>query len=88
MRMTLEEILKDVNSDRVKKVIYDADSGCDLDDQFAIAHSWTSKKINLLSVNSTLFRTEFEKTDGTMEASHAENQEVVRLIGAEGLCPV
>lgn len=88
MRMTLEEILKDVYSDRVKKVIYDADSGCDLDDQFAIAHSWTSKKIDLLSVNSTLFRNEFEKTDGTMEASHAENQKVVRLIGAEGLCPV
>jgi len=88
MRMTLDEILADIRSDRVKKVIYDADSGCDMDDQYAIAHSWVTPKIDLLSANSTLFRNEFEKTDGTMEASHQENLKVIQLIGAKGSVPV
>ena len=35
--MTLEQIIADIKSDRVKKVIFDADAGNEIDDQYAIA---------------------------------------------------
>ena len=53
--MTIEEILCDIKSDRVKKVILDSDMGIELDDQYALAHCIGCDKIDLLSVNAETF---------------------------------
>ena len=51
----LEEILADIRSDRVKKVIMDCDAYNDIDDQYAIAFALASDKIDVLTINATLF---------------------------------
>ncbi|MBQ8523324.1 MAG: nucleoside hydrolase [Clostridia bacterium] len=53
--MKLNEILTDLRSDRIKKVILDCDAYNDIDDQFAIAFAAGSDKMELLSVNAALF---------------------------------
>ena len=35
--MTMQQILDDIHSDRIKKVIHDADMGMEMDDQYALA---------------------------------------------------
>lgn len=37
--LTIEEVLEDIKSDRVKKVIFDADAGNEIDDQYALAYA-------------------------------------------------
>lgn len=49
--LTPEQILTDLQSDRVKKVIIDSDMSAEIDDQFALAYCLGSDKIELLSVN-------------------------------------
>ena len=53
--MTLNEILEDLRSDRVKKVIMDCDAYNDIDDQYAIAFALGSDKMDVLGVNAVLF---------------------------------
>ncbi len=48
--MTMREILNDLKSDRVKKVILDTDAYNEIDDQFVIAYFYYSKKTDLLAV--------------------------------------
>lgn len=36
--LTPEQILQDIHSERVKKVILDADMGIEMDDQYALAY--------------------------------------------------
>lgn len=48
--MTMHEILDDIKSDRVKKVVLDTDAYNEIDDQFAIAYFYYSKKVDLLAV--------------------------------------
>lgn len=48
--MTAQEILNDIKSDRVKKVILDTDAFNEIDDQFAIAYMYFSKRVELLAV--------------------------------------
>lgn len=50
--MTMREILNDLKSDRVKKVILDTDAYNEIDDQFAIAYFYYSKKVDLLAVTA------------------------------------
>lgn len=93
--MTLREILADLGSDRVKKVILDCDAYNDIDDQFAIAFAAGSEKMELLSVNAVLFNNYrcngFE--DG-MIRSYDEIVKELKLIGCEDAvkaykgCPV
>ena len=48
--MTMEQILADIRSDRIKKVIHDADMGIEMDDQYALAFCLgASDKLQLLS---------------------------------------
>lgn len=53
--MTPQQILDDIRSDRVKKVILDADAFNEIDDQYALAYCIGSDKIDLLSVNASAF---------------------------------
>lgn len=80
--MTLNEILCDLKSDRVKKVIMDCDAYNDIDDQYAIAFAAGSDKIDLLSVNATLFNNYRCNgfADG-MKRSYDEIVKVLKLIG-------
>ncbi|MBQ7921971.1 MAG: nucleoside hydrolase [Clostridia bacterium] len=80
MKMSIEEILEDIRSDRVKKVIYDADSGCDIDDQYAIAHAFVSPRMELLSVNSTPYIVEGQTIDEALENSYNENNKVLKAL--------
>ena len=53
--MTLEQILDDIKSPRVKKCILASDMYNEMDDQYAFAHCLGCDKIDLLSVNATPF---------------------------------
>ena len=48
--MTIREIFDDIKSDRKKKVVLDTDAYNEIDDQFAIACLYYSKKVDLLAV--------------------------------------
>ena len=61
--MTAEQILKDLKSDRIKKVIFDGDMCAEIDDQFALAYCIGSDKIDLLAVNATAY---YEEPDATL----------------------
>ena len=53
--MNAYDIIKDIQSDRVKKVIIDTDTCNEVDDQFAIAYAIGSDKVELLSINAAPF---------------------------------
>lgn len=53
--MTTEEILKDIRSDRVKKVIHDSDMGIEMDDQYALAYCIGCEKTELLACTAATF---------------------------------
>ena len=50
--MTVEQVLQDIRSDRVKKVIDDGDFSAEIGDQYAMAYLMGSDKIDLLGVNA------------------------------------
>ena len=84
--MTIKEILADIRSDRVKKVILDCDAYNDIDDEYAIAFAVGSEKMNVLSVNAALFNNPRVKgyEDGMIH-SYNQIKKVLKLIGAEDI---
>ena len=48
--MTTKEILKDIKSDRVKKVILDGDYNGEIDDQYTLAYALGCPKLEVLGV--------------------------------------
>ncbi len=81
--VTLDDIFADIKSDRVKKVIFDADSGNEMDDQYALAYAVASETMDILSVNATLFlNTALVPTfeEGMMEG-YRENKRILDAIG-------
>lgn len=78
MMMTLQEIIADIRSDRVKKVVIDTDAYNEIDDQFAIAYSYFSEKLDVLAVNAAPFYNDNSKSheDG-MEKSY---DEIIRVL--------
>ena len=48
--MTPEQILADIKSDRVKKVIMDGDYSAEIDDQYTLAYAYGHEKIEVLGV--------------------------------------
>ena len=78
--MTPEEIIKDIYSGRIKKIIVDCDAGADGDDQFALAYALTSPdKVKVLSVNSAPFN------DDSLDMAMAGKNECEEIIKAAGL---
>lgn len=84
--MTIEEILCDIKSDRVKKVILDSDMGIELDDQYALAHCIGCDKIDLLSVTAETFGIDGDNLSG-MNASYDEIDRVLDVCGKKGEIP-
>ena len=87
--MTPEQILADIHTDRVKKVIVDTDTFNEMDDQYAVAYAVLSDRMDVLAINAAPFHngrsTSFE--DG-MEKSYNEILRVLDVIGETGKCPV
>lgn len=83
--MTLNEILADIKSDRVKDVIFDSDTYNEMDDQYAIAYALGSPCINVLSINAALFHNGRSEsfTDG-MEKSYEEIGRVLKVCHCDG----
>ncbi len=85
--MKISEVLNDIRSDRVKKVILDTDAFNEVDDQFAI--SWlileNGKKVELLSINAAPFlnNNSISAEDG-MEKSYREIFKLMKLIDETG----
>lgn len=50
----INDILNDIKSSKIKKIILDTDAANEIDDQFAISYAALSPKIELLSANSAL----------------------------------
>ena len=86
--MTMEQILADIRSDRVKKVIHDADMGMEMDDQYALAFCIGSDKLELLSANASTFG---KGPNGDyswgMEASYQEICKVLDVCGKADIYP-
>ncbi len=81
--ITIDDVFADIKSDRVKKVIFDADSGNEMDDQYALAYAVASEKMDILAVNATLFlNTALVPTfeEGMMEG-YRENKRILDAIG-------
>ena len=50
----INDILSDIKSSKIKKMIIDTDAANEIDDQFAISYAALSPKVELLSANSAL----------------------------------
>ena len=75
------EIINDIRSDRIKKIIVDCDAGADGDDQFALAWALCSPdKVEVLSANSAPFN---ENSDETAEAGRRECEEIIKCAGLD-----
>ena len=87
--MTLEQIIADIKSDRVKKVIIDSDTYNEMDDQYAIAHALGSDRLNIVAINAVLFNNSRSNgyADG-MEKSYEEILRVLKVTHKEGCCEV
>ena len=84
--MTVEQVLQDIRSDRVKKVIDDGDFSAEIDDQYAMAYLMGSDKIDLLGVNAEAYFEEPVATDTkeVMLRSYAEIERVYGYLGITG----
>jgi len=88
--MNINEILKDIKSNRVKKVIIDSDAANEMDDQYAIAYAIAldkAKKIELLSINAAPFGNGEDFPD-TVRASYDEIIRVLKATETFGDYPV
>lgn len=78
--MTLEKILEDIRSDRIKDVIVDCDMGADGDDQFALGYALASPdKVRVLCVTCAPYN---ENSDETVEAGRQESEDIIASGGA------
>ena len=87
--MKLEQILDDIRSDRVKKVIFDSDTYNEMDDQYAIAYALGCPKMEVIALNAVLFHNPRSESpaDG-MEKSYEEIFRVMEVTHTTGRCPV
>lgn len=82
--MTPYEIIEDIKSDRIKKVIVDCDAGADGDDQFAFALALrATHKMQVIAVNSAPFN---DDSADMAEAGKLENATIAKI--ANPLCPI
>lgn len=72
--MTPEQILQDLYSDRVKKVIVDGDFAAEFDDQYAFAYAMGSEKMDVLAVcaSACYDPPKHDKTEDVMLHSYSE----------------
>jgi len=79
--MTLEEILADIRSDRVKDIIVDCDMGADGDDQFALGYALASPdKVRVLAVTCAPFN---ENSHETVVEGRLESLDIIKAAEAD-----
>ncbi|MBR6808022.1 MAG: S-layer homology domain-containing protein [Clostridia bacterium] len=85
--MTLEEVLADIKSDRVKKVIIDADAGNEFDDQYAIAYALSCEKLDVVSINASQFENKalVPTREAGMMKGYDEIKEILAILGREDI---
>lgn len=77
--LRVKKVLEDIKSPRIKKVILDADTGADGDDQFAIAYALAAPdKVDVVAVNSAPFNDEPADFPGP---GKEENKKIISLSG-------
>jgi len=77
----LEEILKDIRSDRIKDIIVDCDMGADGDDQFACGYALASPdKVRVLAVTCAPYN---DNSHETVEWGRQESADIIEASGAE-----
>lgn len=79
--MTPCEIIEDIKSDRIKKVIFDGDTGADGDDQFALGLALRSPKMNVVAANSAPFN---DDSADMAAAGKSENDAIIAAAGMTG----
>ena len=82
--MTAEQILEDLRSDRVKKVIADGDYSAEIDDQCALDYCLGSEKIEVIGVNAAAFY-EYPVAVDTEEVMIRSYKEIERVYDYTGL---
>ncbi len=84
--MTPEQILADIRSDRVKKVIMDGDYSAEIDDQYTLVYAYGHEKLEVLGVNAVAHYAEprFTKTSTIVRRSLGQ---AAQLYWAMGLSP-
>ncbi len=86
--MTLEQILADIRSDRKKKVIIDSDTYNECDDQYAVAYTLGSERIETLGINAVLFNN--SRSEGYADGVRKSYEEILRVLevcGKSGQIP-
>lgn len=86
--ITINQILEDIRSPRVKDVILDTDAANEMDDQFVIPYIVGCDKLNLLSVNAALFGWGSVTTEEGARRCYNEAVRVCRAIRGEGDTPI
>jgi len=81
--MTPEQILADIRSDRVKKVIMDGDYSAEIDDQYTLVYAYGHKKLEVLGVNAVAHYAEprFTKTSTIVRTSLGRAAQVYWALG-------
>lgn len=77
--MKIEQILEDIKTDRVKKVIFDTDTYNELDDQYALAYAFGTERINISAVNAALFHN--SRSSGYADGMEKSYHEIHRVLG-------
>ena len=71
--LTAEQILQDIKTDKVKKVIIDGDFSAECDDQYTLAYALGCEKVEVVGVNASAhFDDKYVDTHSTMLKSYAE----------------
>lgn len=78
--MDIKNVLDDIKSDRVKKVIIDTDACNEVDDQFAIAYALASERIQVLSINAAPFFN--DNSTGFKNGMEKSYDEILRVLAA------
>ena len=84
--MTIEQILDDIKSDRVKKVIFDSDTFNEIDDQYALAYVLGNPKFEVLGATAAQFHRDESPAIG-VEKSYQEILRVMENTHTTGRCP-
>lgn len=79
--LTTKELIEKLNSDEVKNVILDCDTGADGDDQFALGYLLASSdRVNLVGVTSEPFN---KNSSETVAEGARENGHIISLAGKD-----
>ena len=81
--MTPEQILQDIKSDRVKKVIMDGDYSAEIDDQYTFMYAYGHEKLEVLGVNAVAHYAEprYTKTSTIVRTSLGRAAQVYWALG-------